>query len=111
MHRLDLDLDSHLKEFLENGIRTQDNSKGKIPLPEKVPSEMDRTQDAASSRTANPTHYQLSYCSPGQSNNRRNPFNKWYSGRESPALLHLEEYISTKDEIYYVCIAVGHQRQ
>ena len=32
VHRLDLGLYSHLKEFLGNGVRTHINSKGKIPL-------------------------------------------------------------------------------
>ena len=31
VHRQDLSLYSHLKEFLENGVRTHVNSKGKIP--------------------------------------------------------------------------------
>ena len=31
MHRLDLSLHSHLKEFLRNGVRTHVNSKGKTP--------------------------------------------------------------------------------
>ena len=34
VHRLDLGLNSHPKEFLGNGVRTHVNSKGKIPLPE-----------------------------------------------------------------------------
>ena len=36
----------------------------KSPLPEKSSSEEDRTHDAASHRTASPTHYQLGYLSP-----------------------------------------------
>ena len=37
MHRLDLGLYSHPKEFLGNGVRTHVNSKGKKnPLPEKI---------------------------------------------------------------------------
>ena len=35
-HRLDLGLYSHPEEFLGNGVRTHVNSKGKIPLPEKL---------------------------------------------------------------------------
>ena len=31
VHRLDLGLNSHQKEFLGNGVRTHFNSKGKIP--------------------------------------------------------------------------------
>ena len=31
VHRLELGLISHLKEFLGNGVRTHVNSKGKIP--------------------------------------------------------------------------------
>ena len=48
----------------EDGVRTHVNSKGKSPLPEKFSAEEDRIHDAASSRTASPTHYQLSYSSP-----------------------------------------------
>ena len=46
-------------EFWGNGVRTHVNSKVKIPSTEKKfsPKE-DRTSDAASSRTASPTHYQ-----------------------------------------------------
>ena len=36
VHRLDLGLYSHLKEFLGNGVRTHANSKGKIPSTRKV---------------------------------------------------------------------------
>ena len=36
MHRLDLGLYSHPKEFLGNGVRTQVNSKGKIPSTGKI---------------------------------------------------------------------------
>ena len=37
----------------------------KSPLLEKFSSEEDQTHNTASSRTASPTHYQLSYSSPG----------------------------------------------
>ena len=36
VHRLDLGLYSHPKEFLQNGDRTHVNSKGKIPSTEKI---------------------------------------------------------------------------
>ena len=36
MHRLDLNLYCHPKEFLGNGVRTHDNSKGKIPSTGKI---------------------------------------------------------------------------
>ena len=55
MHRLNLGLYSPPKEFLGNGIRILVYSEG---------SEKSRTCDAASCRTASPTHYQLSYSSP-----------------------------------------------
>ena len=38
--------------------------KEKSPLPEIFSPEEDQTHDAASSRTASPTHYQLSYSCP-----------------------------------------------
>ena len=58
VHRLDLSLYSHPKEFWGNGVRTHVNSKGKIPSTGAFFWEEDRTQDTASSRTVNPTHYQ-----------------------------------------------------
>ena len=61
VHTLDLDLYSHLKEFLGNGVRTHVNSKGTIPSTKS--SEEDRTHDAALLRTPSPTHYWLSYSS------------------------------------------------
>ena len=62
VHRLDLSLYSHPKEFLENGVRTHANSMGKISSTRS--SEEDQTHDGASCRTASPTHYQLSYSGP-----------------------------------------------
>ena len=58
VHRLDLGLYSHPKEFWGNGVRTYVNSKGKIPSTRG--SEKDQTDDAVSCRTASPTHYRLS---------------------------------------------------
>ena len=65
VHRLDLGLYSHPKEFLGNGIRTNVSPKGKIPSPGG--SMENRTRDAASRRTASPTHYRLSYSGRQQS--------------------------------------------
>ena len=56
MHRLDLGLYSHWKEFLGNGVRTHVNSKGNKSLSSTGGSEEDGTCDAASRRTANPLH-------------------------------------------------------
>ena len=61
VHRLDLDLYSHPKEFGGggNGVRIHVNSKGKISSTGKIfSSEENQFHDAASSRTANPTQYQ-----------------------------------------------------
>ena len=55
VHRLDLGLYSHPKEFGGNGVRTHVNSKGKIPSTRG--SEEDRTHDDASRSTASSTHY------------------------------------------------------
>ena len=58
VHRLDLGLYSHAKEFWGNGVRTLVNSRQKNPLyRKKVSSEEDQNHDATSSRTVNPTHY------------------------------------------------------
>ena len=54
VHRLDLSLYSHPKEFLGIVVRTQQKNSA---LPKTFSSEEDRTRDAASSRTASPTHY------------------------------------------------------
>ena len=59
MHRIDLGFHSHPKEFWGNGVRNHVDPKGKIPSTgKKITPEEDRTHDAASSRTASPTHYQ-----------------------------------------------------
>ena len=62
VHRLDLGLHSHPQEFWGNGIRTDVSSKGKKNSIGS--SKEDRTHDAASRRTASPTHYRLSYFGP-----------------------------------------------
>ena len=58
VHRLDLSLYSHPKEF--GGMESEPMlaPREKSPLPEKFSSEEDQTHDAASSRTASPLHYQ-----------------------------------------------------
>ena len=62
VHRLNLSLYSYPQEFRGNGVRTHINSKGKIPSTrKKFSSEEDRIHDAASSRTASPTHYQRDF--------------------------------------------------
>ena len=53
VHRLDLGLYSHPKEFRGNGVRNYVNSKG--PIPSTGGSEEVGTRDAASRRTANAT--------------------------------------------------------
>ena len=65
VHRLDLCLNSHPKEFEGGGGGGGDwsqnhvNSKVRIPSTgKKISSEEDRTHGAASRRTASPTHYQ-----------------------------------------------------
>ena len=63
-HRLDLGLYSLPKEFWGNGVRTHVNSRRKSPLPEKFSPEEYRTHDAASSRTASPTHNQRAIPAP-----------------------------------------------
>ena len=62
MHRLDLGLYSHPKEFLGYGVRTHVNSKRNIPSTGG--SEEGGTHDAAQSRTASPAHYRLSCSGP-----------------------------------------------
>ena len=64
VHRLDLSLHSHPKEYLGNGVRTHVNSKVKIALLEKFSSEEDQTHNIASSRTASPTCYQRAIPAP-----------------------------------------------
>ena len=59
VHRLDLGLYSHPKEFF-SGMESEPilTPREKSRLNEKFSAEEDRTRDAASSRTASPTHYQ-----------------------------------------------------
>ena len=64
VHRLDLDLYSHPKEFLGNGVRAHVNLKGQSPLPEKLSPEEDKTHDTALSRAGSPTHYQRAIPAP-----------------------------------------------
>ena len=58
MHRLDLGLYSHPKEFFGMESEPMITPREKSPLPETFSSEEDQTHEAASSRTASPTHYQ-----------------------------------------------------
>ena len=58
VHRLDLGLYSHPKEFWGNGVRTHVNSKGKFPSTGA--SEQDQTHDSTSRRTVSPTHSETS---------------------------------------------------
>ena len=62
VHRLDLGLYSNPTEFGGNGVRTHFNSKGKVLTTGS--SEGDQTHDAASRRTASPTHHRLNYSGP-----------------------------------------------
>ena len=65
VHRLDLGLYSYPKEFLGNGVRTHVDSKLNVSSTEKKFSpEEDWTRDAASGRTASPTHYQRAIPAP-----------------------------------------------
>ena len=64
VHRLDLRLYSHPKEFWGNGVRTHINSMGKaFSTGKKISPEEDRTHNV-SNRTQSPTHHQLSYAGP-----------------------------------------------
>ena len=64
VHRLDLGLYSHLKEFWGNGVKTHVSSKGKIPFTGRNFPQKDQTHNAASSRTVSPTHYQQAVLAP-----------------------------------------------
>ena len=62
VHKLDLGLYSHVKEFVRNGVRNHGISKGKIPSTGG--SQEGWTHDTASRRTVSPTLNRLSYSSP-----------------------------------------------
>ena len=64
VHRLDLGLYSHPKEFWGMESEPMLAPKEKSLLPEKFSPEEDRTHDAVSSRTASPTHYQRAIPAP-----------------------------------------------
>ena len=61
VHRLDLGLYSHLKEFFGEWSLNPCQLQGKNPLYRKMSPEEDRTRDAVDSETK---HYQLSYSGP-----------------------------------------------
>ena len=76
MHRLDLGLYSHLKEFGGeggggggggDGVRTHVNSKEKLPSTTKILRGGDQIHNTASSRKVSPTHYQQAIQAPGAS--------------------------------------------
>ena len=56
MHRVDLCLYSYLKEFLGMESEPMLTPREKSPLQEKFSLEENQTHNAASHRTANPTH-------------------------------------------------------
>ena len=58
VHRLDLGLCSHQKEVWGMDSEPMLTPREDSPLQEKFSSEEDQTHNAASSRTASPTHYQ-----------------------------------------------------
>ena len=60
VHRLDLGLYSHPKEFGENGVRTHVNSKGKIPCT-RIILPRGGSNWWPTSRTVSPTHYQQAF--------------------------------------------------
>ena len=77
LHRLDLGLYSHPKELGGNGVRNHVNSKGIIPST--IGSEEARARDAASRRTASPTHYRLSYSGPAEAFKQSTPhLHRWH---------------------------------
>ena len=61
VHRLDLSLYWHPKELWGNGVR---NPREKSPVPEEFSPDENRSHNAASSRTASPTHYQWAIPAP-----------------------------------------------
>ena len=67
VHRLDFDLYSHPKEFWGNGVKTHVNSKSMGKMPSTGGSKEEEIRDAASHRTASPTHYPLSCSGPNDS--------------------------------------------
>ena len=80
VHRLDLGLYSHPKEFGRIESEPMLTQREKSPLPEQFSLEEDRTHDAASSRTASTPHYQ-----------RAIPASRWdlnHSLAESPTFHH-----------------------
>ena len=83
VHRVDLSLYSHPKEFLGNEVRNHVSSKRKIPSAGG--SKEVWTCGAASRRTESPAHYWLSYSGPCNELTIRRP---WVC---SPALAHLRD--------------------
>ena len=78
VHRLDLSLYSHPKEFLGNGARTHVNSKRTIPYTGGL--EEGQTCDAASCRIVSPTQYRLHYSGPHEASQVEHPANTFECG-------------------------------
>ena len=94
MHRLDLGLYSHPRVF-GNGVRIHVNYNGKMPSTRG--SEDDCAHDVASSRTASPTHYRLSYSSPERSKKKAIKLSQfesnWINGLNCVILSHVLELV------------------
>ena len=99
VHRLDLGLHSHPREILGNGVRTYVNSMRKIPSTRG--SEKSRSIDAASRRTASPTHYQLSYSGPYEIH----VYVFWeYVGKDSPLPSLFVSFTFAPLSLTYSCV-------
>ena len=77
VHRLDLILYSHPKEFWGNGVGTHFNSKGKIPSTRKILLRGRSNLQHCTKQDSKPNTLPMSYSDP-----------KRGSGKDSPALLH-----------------------
>ena len=101
VHRLDLSLYSHPKEFWGNGVRTHVHSQGQIPSTGRP--EEDRTHDAASSRTASRTRYRLSYSGPRGKQTKQKNKNKSKTPASSQGETSTVSSVLTAAKSYQSC--------
>ena len=111
VHTLHLSLYSHPNEFWANGVRTHVNSKEKISFTGKKnsPQRRKETLDAASSRTASPTHNQraipapktgIEPCFPRPSHTSDLNIGTLLTTRQAPGITGSEQGLSSPVSVY-----------
>ena len=81
--------------------------RGKSPPPEKFSSEEDRTQDAASNRTASPTHYQRAIPAPDPGSNHAFPVGLFHRpvGHLTSIMIMIIAFKGTNRDFFFFTIS------